>query len=250
MAAYAIDFLAISVLALLVVVLFAGSGTLASWIVEQFRELLALIPEPGEPPDVERIRTFVLVSVVVALTLQLGVELLYFAFFERVWRGQSPGKRLLKLRVVSDDGGGVSANQSVTRNLLRVADILPAQYIVGLASMLSSTSGKRLGDWAAGTIVIRLDRPAGAAAIDDEPMPGDETFVFDAQQLRTMGRVELTLLRRALRQADDADSEARARILEKATTALASRMGYSAPVAPGQQRAFLRALHRAVTLHR
>ena len=55
---------------------------------------------------------------------------------------------------------------SVLRNVLRIVDILPENYVVGLVSMLLSPSGERLGDHVAGTIVIRLDRPQSAAEIE------------------------------------------------------------------------------------
>jgi uncharacterized RDD family membrane protein YckC len=250
MAAYAVDFVAIFLLALLVSVALAGSSAwISAWVAELLTEFAELFPETDDPVDMSRFRTFLLVFLAAALTLQVGVELVYFAFFEHVWRGQSPGKRLLKLRVVSDDGAGITTGQSVARNLLRIVDVLPTQYIVGLASMLASSNGKRLGDWASGTLVIRLDRPPGASEIDDEPQPGDETFLFDARQLRAIGRVEATLLRRALRQSSEGEPEARRRILEAAATALGARIGLASPLPPAQHAAFLRALHRAVTLH-
>ena len=56
----------------------------------------------------------------------------------------------------------INLRSSVLRNVLRIVDILPENYVVGLVSMLLSPSGERLGDHVAGTIVIRLDRPQAA----------------------------------------------------------------------------------------
>ena len=88
----------------------------------------------------------------------------YPVFFELAARGQTPGKRLLGLRVVHRDGTPVTAPASVLRNFLRAVDLLPIAYLVGLVTMLLDSSFRRLGDLAAGTVVIYADPvrdPAG-----------------------------------------------------------------------------------------
>ena len=79
----------------------------------------------------------------------------YFIFFEAVWRGQTPGKRLLGLRVIRQDGTRLGLAGAAIRNLLRVADSLPLFYGVGILSIILSRRRQRLGDFAAGTIVVR-----------------------------------------------------------------------------------------------
>ncbi len=84
--------------------------------------------------------------------------LLTFAYFvgsELVW-GQTLGKRLLGIRVVSDDGARATWGQIATRTLLRLIDVLPAFYIVGLIAVIATgpERRKRLGDLAAGTRVV------------------------------------------------------------------------------------------------
>lgn len=78
----------------------------------------------------------------------------YFIVGEVVAGGRTPGKRIMGLRVVRDDGGRVGVLDSVIRNVLRAIDLLPGTYAVGIATMLISSEGKRLGDMAAGTAVI------------------------------------------------------------------------------------------------
>jgi uncharacterized RDD family membrane protein YckC len=78
----------------------------------------------------------------------------YFAVFEAIWNGQTPGKRYAQLRVMKDDGRPISAFDSVTRNLLRIVDSLPALYGVGVISVFFSKKNKRLGDFVAGTVVV------------------------------------------------------------------------------------------------
>ena len=102
-----------------------------------------------------------------AIAAQLVIELFYFVVFETLWRGRSPGKRLLGLGVVSEDGLPVSFGASLVRNLLRSADILPSSYTTGLVTMLVSKRTQRLGDIAAGTVVVRFDRPRPAAPLDE-----------------------------------------------------------------------------------
>ncbi|MBL9166937.1 MAG: RDD family protein [Verrucomicrobiales bacterium] len=75
---------------------------------------------------------------------------------EWVWRGQTVGKRLLRLRVVDAEGLRLSLGQVVLRNLLRFVDVLPAGYLVGGITALSNPLNQRLGDLAAGTVVIRI----------------------------------------------------------------------------------------------
>ncbi len=88
----------------------------------------------------------------------------YMVLFEVLNQGRSPGKMLMGLRVVQDDGTPIGWGPSLTRNLLRFADMLPFGYFLGAISCLQHPTFKRLGDLAAGTLVIyrerTLDRPA------------------------------------------------------------------------------------------
>lgn len=83
----------------------------------------------------------------------------YFIFFEWIWDGQTPGKRLLKLRVIRDDGRPITLWEAIARNLLRVFDAVPGFlipiYSVGLIVIFLSNRDQRVGDIFAGTVVIR-----------------------------------------------------------------------------------------------
>jgi len=83
----------------------------------------------------------------------------YMVLFEVLNQGRSPGKQMLGLRVVHDDGTPVGWGASLLRNLLRFVDMLPLGYCCGLLSSLSHPSFKRLGDLAAGTLVVYRDEP-------------------------------------------------------------------------------------------
>ena len=108
-----------------------------------------------------------IVLVVLTLASQLGragwgivllaaffVEWLLPAWFEAQMRGQTPGKRLFGIAVLNDDGTPLRWPGALTRNLLRAVDFLPLMYGFGLVCMLLNRDFKRLGDLAAGTVVV------------------------------------------------------------------------------------------------
>jgi uncharacterized RDD family membrane protein YckC len=108
------------------------------------------------------IRLLGLISANLAVALSvLGyflVSIGYGIAFEWLWRGQTLGKKLLRLRVVDAEGMRLQFNQIVTRNLLRFVDMLPAFYFVGGITCWLNRHCQRLGDIAANTIVIRNPR--------------------------------------------------------------------------------------------
>ena len=83
----------------------------------------------------------------------------YFIFFEWLWSGQTPGKRMMKLRVIRDDGRPVTLWEAIARNLLRICDAVPGfilpVYSIGLIVIFLSSRDQRVGDIFAGTVVIR-----------------------------------------------------------------------------------------------
>jgi uncharacterized RDD family membrane protein YckC len=90
----------------------------------------------------------------VGLVVFFMVEWGYNILFETFWRGQTPGKRALGLRVVKEGGYPVGFIDSVLRNLLRAADFLPMGYVLGLLVMGGDTRYRRIGDRVAGTMVV------------------------------------------------------------------------------------------------
>lgn len=82
----------------------------------------------------------------------------YYMVFEVTTNGQSPGKRALGLRVIKDGGYPIGFADSAIRNLVRVVDFLPFFYGAGLLAMLLNSNWKRLGDLAAGTLVVKTAR--------------------------------------------------------------------------------------------
>ena len=93
----------------------------------------------------------------------------YFILFEGLRQGQTPGKRMVGIRVVSDTGNAVTLSAAAARNLMRIADFLPPPYLIGTLLVALHPRGKRLGDMVAGTVVAR-DRPS-ELVVSSRPRP-------------------------------------------------------------------------------
>jgi len=236
MLAYAIDYVVILLLQLAAMVLLVLAAPFVG------RMALDAFYTAREHP--ERIQELVLTFLGLFLVVQLAIEWGYFVFCEMTTGGRSLGKALVGLRVVRDGGFPISLRESLVRNLLRIVDVLPWYYTVGLVSIVLSRDGKRLGDLAAGTIVVRLDRPEPAPPLADEPPEASAGFRFERSQIALLGPNELALLRQTLRRLAALPPERAAEVLERAVAVLSARIGYG-PVVAGEREAFLRALLHA-----
>src|SRR5580700_10923206 len=98
----------------------------------------------------------------------------YFAIFEVLWNGQTPGKKKEGLRVIKDSGRPITPAEAVGRNLMRIVDQLPAFHAVVIGSILLSSQNKRRGDFVAGTIVVHEKSLLDAKPVW-EPAPTVET---------------------------------------------------------------------------
>lgn len=137
-------------------------------------------------------------TAVVVLVSGLGF-FLYYALFEALWDGRTPGKRALGLRVVLDTGRPVTANAATVRNLVRIIDFMvPLGPLPGLAFVFFHRANKRLGDLAAGTIVVR-DRVAAWRLAPAPPPPTSEAVELGPPELVDQ---EFALLDRFLGRAD------------------------------------------------
>lgn len=86
----------------------------------------------------------------------------YYVYFETKWNGQTPGKRVLRMRVITTEGAPISLPNAAIRGLIRVVDL----YFIGVVSILVTSKSQRLGDLAAGTIVVmeRVEWAGGLTA--------------------------------------------------------------------------------------
>jgi uncharacterized RDD family membrane protein YckC len=133
------------------------------------------------------------IVVVVSFIVLFG----YFIVFEALWNGQTPGKKLVGIRVVRDGGYPIDFGASLIRNLIRVGEQLLGYYVLGAISALVSPENKRLGDLAAGTIVVR-DSPLM------QPTPHAPTAYLDGN--------ERTLIKQFLERRDALNDDRRAEI--------------------------------------
>lgn len=125
---------------------------------------------------------------VILLVVSFLVLWWYGTVCEWAWRGQSVGKRVLGLRVLQHNGLRITFAQAVIRNLVRLVDLLPVSYLVGGTSLLVDGRARRLGDLAAGTIVIR-ERALPAPSVIVPPAMRYNTFLSDANVRHAARRV-------------------------------------------------------------
>jgi uncharacterized RDD family membrane protein YckC len=227
MFAYAIDFIAIilSIVILLIVLfsLFHLENSFAKHFAAAFPAATRAAREGGQAKVTpESLGGPFALLVVVFLVTQFVIEFGYFIFWEMVSNGRSPGKALAGLRVIRRDGTPIDLRSSVVRNVLRIADILPYYYSVGLVSMVLSSSGERLGDHVAGTIVVRLDRPQAAPGLEASSDGNSLTLTRD--QLARIGPRELRLLRGTLRRVLQLPEDRREPLLNEVAETMRTRL--------------------------
>src|SRR5580704_5977833 len=121
----------------------------------------------------------------------------YFAIFEIIWNGQTPGKRVVGIRAVKETGRPLTPSESIGRNLLRIVDQLPAFYAIGMLVALLNAKNKRLGDFIAGSVVVRessmkeikpiwhtaqsvAEAPAGGVRVSTAALSIEELALIDA----------------------------------------------------------------------
>lgn len=173
-------------------------------------------------------------AAVIVLSLSYGA---YFILFEGLRQGQTPGKRKLGIRVIRDTGHPVTLGGAVVRNVLRLADVLPPPlYAVGGTLVAISPKGQRLGDMAAGTVVVR-DQPQEAAHRPSADPAGATTGSFETPELED---AEFHLLRRFQERLPSLDDAVRERVAGQLTARFANRY----PVRPADQYAFLADLYQ------
>jgi uncharacterized RDD family membrane protein YckC len=113
----------------------------------------------------------------------------YFAVFESIWNGQTPGKRVIGLRVIHASGRPVSVFEAILRNVLRIADQLPGIYAIGIVSVFVTERSQRLGDLAAGTVVVHERAGRG----DPPPFAVDAPAPVQPASATQYGAVKLTV---------------------------------------------------------
>lgn len=214
---------------------------------------------------------------VIGSLLFFAIRVPYYILTELVWNGQTLGKRLMKIKVVSHFGGPLTTHALVLRNILKEAEVfLPATLVLtltaesalaswiafawvlmALAIPLSNPHRMRLGDMLAGTHVVHLPDPILLSDLAKTPVSTareeDKPITFLSHQLDHYGRFELQTLEALLR-AQDGRIQANQAARNTATLAsiverIRKKIGYSDAVAPEDHEAFLRAFYNAQRAH-
>lgn len=126
------------------------------WVAFYATGLTEVIQGEGAGSVIDQAPKWVMAVLIIVLFLLFAG---YFIFFEWLWNGQTPGKRLMKLRVIREDGRPITFWEALARNLLRIFDTFPGFllpiYSIGLITIFMSHRDQRIGDLFAGTVVIR-----------------------------------------------------------------------------------------------
>jgi uncharacterized RDD family membrane protein YckC len=166
--------------------------------------------------------TWVIVIVAFAMFVLLWG---YFALFELYRNGQTPGKRYMKIRVVKEGGGAIGFSEVAIRNLLRPIDGLPFYPIAGIA-MFFTRKSQRLGDLAAGTVVIS-EAQQDYSAKADRPSTVEWSRPLSAESLRrtSLNPDELRVLSSYQSRRDELSPDARERLLGRLVPPILERLG-------------------------
>jgi uncharacterized RDD family membrane protein YckC len=142
----------------------------------------------------------------------------YFVVFEALWQGQTPGKRLVGLRVIGVTGRPIGVYEAVIRNLLRLVDQLPGIYVVGILAVLLTPRHQRLGDLAAATVVVH-ERPLEPERLSYRAAPARAHH----GAARLTGQ-EIAVVESFLRRRDDLDDDVRSRTAAQIAQRIRARL--------------------------
>ncbi|HJV08369.1 MAG TPA: RDD family protein [Acidimicrobiales bacterium] len=198
----------------------AGVGSrLAAGLIDQLLRwaiVLALIMVMALLNGGETASGLAVAALVVALFL---VQFAYDVLFETLASGRTPGKRWTGLRVVKLGGAPVGFLASALRNLVRIVDALPGFYLVGIIAVMFTKHNQRLGDLAAGTVVVR-DRKQVTALPEARPAT-DDSNLYDVSGISAD---ELATVRRFLDRRPTLTPDARDRLAMEMATRLGPKV--------------------------
>ena len=203
----------------------AGVGSrFAAGLIDQLLQsvvlvaLVILVGVVGDPADTSA--GLLLALFFVALFF---VQFTYDVLFETLAAGRTPGKRWMGLRVVKAGGGPVGFVTSALRNILRIVDALPGLYVVGMLCVLFTRNNQRLGDLAAGTIVVRerVQRTAIPQPLPPSSPVDDDGAMWDVSAISAE---EVATVRRFLDRRETLAPDARERLAHQMATRLGPKV--------------------------
>jgi uncharacterized RDD family membrane protein YckC len=174
----------------------------------------------AKAPTLTKIETAVMEALIVIAIFLLFFG--YFIIFEWLWEGRTPGKRLLGLRVIRDGGVALDFTSSAIRNCVRIVELILGFYAISAVSALLSPRNQRLGDYAAGTLVVRDNAYERRRVI--APRSNDER---DDPLTRDLSSDERELVRRYVERRDSLTPESRDALATRIATAIRPKLGAS-----------------------
>lgn len=153
----------------------------------------------------------------------------YYIFFETTWNGQTPGKRVIGIRVVRTGGRPIGFLGSAIRNFIRLADFLPVLYGAGALVMFVDRRSRRLGDLAAGALTVREGKAVTLAMLGAQPVaarpvaPAEALTIPNLQAIRAE---DYRLVEAYLRRRPQLGSAPKAQIARLLMDGLQERLGY------------------------
>jgi uncharacterized RDD family membrane protein YckC len=180
-----------------------------------------------------------------SILLTFGIYVGYFAMFETFWSGQTPGKRWMKLRVIRDDGRPIGFFEALVRNLIRILDMIPPSpvpsYAVGVMTIILSPESKRVGDYVAGTVVVK-ERSTEAPPLKEiiELSDAEARYLRKIPQqtfrsnLRILSKEEVTAIEMFMRRRYDLTAEARSRLATRLAMSLYQKLGITPDFMPNE----------------
>jgi uncharacterized RDD family membrane protein YckC len=166
----------------------------------------------------------------------------YYTLFEIIWNGQSPGKRIVRIRIIKESGRPITAVEVIGRNLVRAIDMQPFfLYGVGLICMLLNKKNKRLGDFVAGTIAVHDQAIEKASTIWNSSQAATEAN----PQIAKISPEELVLIETYLNRRTELTPKVRKQTAAQIAFLIQNKLGIER--APGQSDdAFLDGIARQV----
>lgn len=210
---------------LVVIILVVGLVFLAGLSLSSFADFFDVEGEGGPPQFKFRVLSWTTALFVLAV---FAVYWGYFFFFEVVTNGRTPGKKELGLRVIRDGGYPITVTAAAVRNLMRAVDALPWPfYAVAGVTILFSSRSKRLGDYAAGTVVIKERVPDYTAKTDKRKRSRaqpEQPGLAERYDPRLSAK-EAAIVRSFLLRRSELNKEARERLAREIAQPLMERMG-------------------------
>jgi uncharacterized RDD family membrane protein YckC len=217
--AWFVDQIFVSIAMVVILIVVALVGVTFEDLFGQFRENLDFDPEHAESAVAVMFGVFAIIA-------GLG-SFAYFTLCELLWRGQTPGKRMIGIRVVKADGFALDPSSIFVRNIVRVLDNFPLMWVIPLLSKRS----QRAGDMVAGTIVIgeeTLDLGSVRTELSERKAV-DSEFRFDNRSLAKLTESDFEGVERLLERWSSLLEEQKRTMLDRFVPPLAAKMGLEAP---------------------